>query len=332
MQNVTGITRRGLLAGAGTALGLASPSGADLAVVEKKGGRVGFYTAVGEKVGEVKVGAFPHEGFLTADARTLYVSDNGVLWMTEEGDGGNTISVVDTRTMKRTRTLDLGKYRRPHGLGFDARRGVLYSTTELPDGLVAVSVKSGSVLRHYDTKGVNPHMAAFHAASGTVWVSNSDSDSVGVLEPGTGRVEVIEGVARPQGGVFSHDGSVFYVTSSGGHFLGILSTAGWRMTGKIATRRGPGRVCLTPDGKTLVYNLAEDTGVAFADVATGKETGHVAFDDRPLSCTLSRDGKLAYAGLQETDRVAVVSVAERKIVRMLQLPKGSGPDPVYALR
>lgn len=332
MQNVTGLTRRGLLAGACGGFAYSANAGAELAIVEKKAGKVSFYSAAGERVGEAKVGAFPHEGFLSADGKTMYVSDNGVLWMTEEGDGGNTISVVDVGGMQRKKVLDLGKYRRPHGLGLDARRGVLYSTTELPDGLVAVSVKTGKVLRHYDTKGVNPHMAAFHAATGTVWVSNSDSDSVGVLDPATGKVDVIDGIGKPQGGVFSHDGSTFYVTSSGGNFLGILSTAGRRMTGKIATKRGPGRVGLTPDGKTLVYNLAEDTGMSFADVASGKEMGHVAFDDRPLSCSLSRDGKFAYAGLQETDRVAVVSVSERKIVRMLNLPKGSGPDPVFALR
>jgi hypothetical protein len=32
-----------------------------LAVVEKKAGKVGFYTVEGKRTGEVQTGAFPHE-------------------------------------------------------------------------------------------------------------------------------------------------------------------------------------------------------------------------------------------------------------------------------
>ena len=34
----------------------------------------------------------------------------------------------------------------------------------------------------------------------------------------------------------------------------------------------------------------------------------------PVSCTLSEDGKLAFASAEETDTVYIISVADRKIV------------------
>ena len=61
-----------------------------LAVVEKVAGAVGFYTADGKRVGGAQVGKHPHEIVLSPDGKQLYISDNGILWMTEAGEGGNT--------------------------------------------------------------------------------------------------------------------------------------------------------------------------------------------------------------------------------------------------
>src|SRR5436853_5013906 len=72
-----------------------------IAVVEKVAGAVGFYDESGGQLGQVKVGSFPHEAVLSRGGRLLYVSDNGVLWMTEDKMGVNTISVVDVRAMKK---------------------------------------------------------------------------------------------------------------------------------------------------------------------------------------------------------------------------------------
>jgi hypothetical protein len=46
---------------------------------------------------------------------------------------------------------------------------------------------------------------------------------------------------------------------------------------------------------------------------------------------MTADGKRAFAGLQEADKIAVISVADRKIERVIDTPKGSGPDPVIPL-
>ena len=69
-----------------------------LAIVEKKAGKVGFYTEEGRRLGEVQVGPYPHEMAFSPDHRLLYVTDNGMLWMTDPGEGGNSISIIDVRS------------------------------------------------------------------------------------------------------------------------------------------------------------------------------------------------------------------------------------------
>src|ERR1700704_283318 len=87
-----------------------------MAVVEKKAGKVGFYTTDGKRLGEVKVGIFPHEMAFSPDRRLLYVSDNGVEWMTDKGKGFNTLSIIDIASRKKVGVIDLGNYYRPHGI------------------------------------------------------------------------------------------------------------------------------------------------------------------------------------------------------------------------
>jgi hypothetical protein len=51
----------------------------------------------------------------------------------------------------------------------------------------------------------------------------------------------------------------------------------------------------------------------------------------PLSISLSKDGKHAFAGVQDNDEIWVVSVDGRKVVQVIKTPEGAGPDPVMAI-
>jgi YVTN family beta-propeller protein len=307
-----------------------SPAPPYLAVGEKVAGAVGFYAEDGTPLGLVKVGPFPHEAVLSPDGRTLYVSDNGVLWMTEDKLGYNVISAVDVRAMKKLYDIDLGKFHRPHGIALV--NGKLVATTERPFGAIMVDPAARKVVRDYDIKGKSPHMVMPSADGKTVFVSNADSDSLAVVRLETGEVKVIAAGSHPQGGVLSLDGKWLYLTSTNGNQVLIVDTERLEVAGKIDTGKGPARIAITPDGKTLVYNLQYEPAVGFIDLAAGKQVAVVPVSGRPLSLTMTRDGRRAFAGIQDQDKIFYISVPERKVERVIQLPKGSGPDPAIPLR
>jgi YVTN family beta-propeller protein len=302
-----------------------------LAVIEKIAGAVGFYTQDGKQLGQVKVGSFPHEAVLSGDGRLLYVSDNGVLWMTEDSLGANTISVVDVRAMKKISDIDLGRFHRPHGIALVPGSGRLLATTERPFGLILVDPTARKVVRNYDVQGKSPHMVIPTPGGDWAFVSNADSDSVAAVEIRTGKVKVIPTGSHPQGGVLSPAGDRLYITTTNANRIAIIDVKTQQVTGGIPTGKGPARIALTPDGKTLVYNLQYEPGVGFADVASGKQVAAVALSGRPLSLTMTRDGRRVFAGVQDQDKVFFISVAEHKIERILATPKGSGPDPAIPL-
>ncbi len=315
---------------ANLAIGGAS-DGAALMVVEKKASQVGFYTSAGERVAGVAVGETPHEMVLSADGKFAYVSDNGVLWMDYDGPGGNTVSVIDIAARKRVGVLPLGKFHRPHGIGLDPTSSRAFVTSENPDRIVLVDLDALAVIRDFDNGGVDPHMVTFDSRGAWGYVSNTATGTVGAVNSVTGELKLIPVGKGPQGSLLSRDGSKLWVTCRDDNRIDIVDTATKKVTGSIATGKGVNRVVATPGERLLVYSVQHGESVGIADVATGRQIANIKLGGPPLSISLSRDGKYAFAGVQDSDQIWVVSVAEQKVVQVIDTPKGAGPDPVLEI-
>ncbi len=305
---------------------------ARFAAVQKLSGTVGFYDESGKHLGDAKVGLHPHEAALSPDGKTLYASDNGVVWMTETGDGENTVSIVDVASHKRTGVIDLGSFHRPHGITVVPQTGKLLVTTEHPNALLLVDPKAKKVLRSWDVQGAAPHMVVLSGNGEWAFTSDSNSGELSVINLNTNAVRVMSAGKRPQGQAFSPDGKTLYVTIADEASIAIFDLATMAFSGRVATGKTPVRVAVTPDGKTLVYALQEANAVGFADLATRRQVAEVPCGGPTMSMSLSRDGKFAYTGIQEQDKIVEISVAAHKVTRTFTAPKGSGPDPVIILR
>ena len=58
----------------------------------------------------------------------------------------------------------------------------------------------------------------------------------------------------------------------------------------------------------------------------------MAIGGRSLSLTMTRDGQRVFAGIQDQDKVVVISVPKRKILHVINTPKGAGPGPGHSSR
>jgi len=89
--------------------------------------------------------------------------------------------------------------------------------------------------------------------------------------------------------------------------------------------QAPVRLAVLPDGKTVVCALQEGRSVAFVDVAAQKETQQIPLGGRPVSISLSPDGRLLAGFLNRDDGIALYSLASRTFRRLT----GHGADPVW---
>jgi len=295
-------------------------------ILQKAESSLGFYTPSGQHLASVPVGEHPHEFVISTDGRYAYTTDNGSMLLETPGQGGNTISIVDLVNRKKAGEIQLGHFRRPHGIDLDRKTGHLAISCELPDRLLIVDPVNRKVLRDYDTQGKTSHMVTL--GPGAVWafVSNSTSNNVAAVQLDSRKVKLIPTTRRPEGSVLSKDGSTLYVATRDG--ISVIDTGAQTEKGRIPTGKGPNRIGLAQDDRYLVYSLIDENKVEVADPKTRKVLGQVALAGRPVSLTISRDGRYAFASAQDDDTVYVISIADRKLAREFKTKKGSGPDPV----
>ena len=288
-----------------------------------------YYSANGQLQATIPLGEHPHEMVFSPDRRTLYTTDNGTMRVENAGAGGNSLSIIDVGARKKVGEIVLGQFRRPHGVDVDPKTGRLVVTAENPDKLLLVDPNKRSVLKTFDTKGKTPHMVTFGPGAAWAYVSNSGSGSVAAVNVETGQTHVIATGARPEGSVLSRDGKELYVANRDGEGITVIDTTKQQAIALIQTGKGPVRIAITPDGSQLAYALMYEKKVAFADPKARRQTDYVLLPNQPVSCNLSRDGKFALVSAEEQNTIYVISVAEKKIVREIRTPQGTGPDPVF---
>jgi YVTN family beta-propeller protein len=298
---------------------------------EKMAGSVGFYDTDGHRLGGAKVGSHPHEIVLSPDKRILYVADNGVVWMTETSSGENTVSVVDIPSRKTVGTIDLGEFRRPHGITLDSALNRLLVSTEKPSWLLSIDPSTRKIVQKYDVGGKAPHIVKVGTNPEVAFVTDTDTGTLAFINLKSGSRKVVPCGERPQGQALSPDAKTLYVANSGGASISIFDVDRQERVGTIPAGKAPVRLVVTPDGKTLLYAAQEGRSVGFVDIKTRKEIATVPLSGRPVSMSLSLDGKIAYSSVQEQDKIYVLSVPERKAVKIFETPKGTGPDPVVPL-
>jgi YVTN family beta-propeller protein len=304
----------------------------ELLILLKGASALAFYTPQGKEIARTSVRLHPHEMVFSPDGRYLYTTDNGTMRIEQEGTGGNFVSIIDVKARKKTGEINLGKFRRPHGIDIDRATGRIAVTTELPDRLLLIDPKTRKIEREYPTGGKTAHMVTLGPGARFAYVSHSNSGNVTAIDLASGAITSLATGTRPEGSVLSADGRRVYVVNRESAAITLIDTASRKIVGTIAASKGPVRISRTPDDKTIIYACMHDEVVEFADAMTLKVTGRTERLPGPLvSLTISPDGKYAFTSAEERDLVYVISIADRKVIRKIQLPRDSHPDPVFAL-
>jgi len=301
-----------------------------LLVLLKGASALAFYTMEGQLQATVPVGQHPHEMVVSPDGRFAYITDNGTMRIENPGRGGNTVSVVDIAARKRVDTISTGRYRRPHGIAYDARRHYLAVTTEAPDQLLLIDARKRKVIANFDPKGQTAHMVSFapgKSGSEYAFVSNSGANYLSVVQLTTGMTKTIPSGQRPEGSLVSPDGKELYVSNRESNTITIVDTERQAVINTLPTGKGPVRLGITPNGRTLVYALMHEKAIGFADMETRREKARLHVEGVPISLSVSADGKYAFASAEEQDTVYVIDVTGMKLIRKFQTAKGAGPDP-----
>jgi YVTN family beta-propeller protein len=289
----------------------------------------------GKVVATLPTGEAPHEVATTHDGRWAVVSNYG----TRERPG-NSITVIDVAHAAVARTIDLGEYRRPHGMAFFPGDTLLAVTSEVSRAVLLVDFRGGKVVGTVPTGQRASHMLAMSSSANELFTTNIADHSISRLDVANRATRTIIPLAKfPEGIAISPDGKRVWVGSNGDSIVVVVDAEAGRA---IDTLRGfgmPYRLALSRDGRTAIVTDPVRGEVRIYDAAMRRQrslitvprdnivaTAEVPGSPSPEGVTTSSDSRWAFVTLQGRNLVAMIDIDRGAITGYA--PTGSWSDGI----
>lgn len=279
--------------------------------------------ATGKVHATLPTGQGPHEVAISGDGRVALVTDYG-----PQGPGGNTLTVIDVPGKRVERTIDLGPYRRPHGIRFLPGDSLVAVTSETSRNVLIVHVAAGVVRRVIPTGQAGSHMVGVVANGSRLYTGNIGSNTVSELNGATGElVKTFDVPAQPEAINVTPDGAEVWVGSNATGRVSVLDPKSGNVVTAAEGLGWPYRVLFTPDLTTVMLPDLRNEELRFLDRASRRELSRLKFaGGAPQGITITPDGRYVFQSLSQQARVAIIDVATRTVVG--QLAAGETPDGV----
>ncbi len=284
---------------------------------------------LGKSIKKIPTGVGPHEVAISLDGKTAIV--------TNYGNGqvvGNSLTIVSLPSGQVTKTIDLGKYTRPHGAAWlDKDRAIL--TSESTQNVVIVNVSGGAVERAISTGNPGSHMLALPADSKQVFTANIPAGNVTAIDLTTFlKTGDVAAAAGSEGIAVSADGTRIVT----GNLSGSITIIDAKSMKPLATLDCPGspyRAAFSPDGK-LAFVPNPKMGELVVDVHGLKITKRISTlkdpndpQGKPAGPTgvfIHPSGTFAYVSLAGATSIGVIDLTKGEVVA--RIPVGNSPDGV----
>jgi YVTN family beta-propeller protein len=229
-----------------------SPDAQTAFVTEVEKGRVYAVDLKASRVkGVAQTGSFPQGIVVSSDGRYVYTADTG----------SNSVTEIDTRTLKRSRSIAVSE--RPHSLAFGpttAGSATLLVSTFV-HSIDRIDLMSGKTLPPYDLGELARFQGLEVTRDGHVFVADGLSDSVQEFNPdGTTRGlnpgDVLKGKEfSPTDVALSVDGSRLYVVGRDGR-LGVIDTTSGKLIQSLELGGDLRQVVVSQDGRVYATDTA----------------------------------------------------------------------------
>jgi YVTN family beta-propeller protein len=212
---------------------------------------------------DIRTGEFPEALAATPDGSQLWVANTGP----QTPGSPTSVSVIDTATNKVAATIKTKGA--PTQVAFSPDGTRAYVVTA--DGLWTFSTKTLSVTGF--TPGLGDPRSLAVAPDGTLYVTDTNGNSVAVLSP-AGHVTATIGVGQlPWDIVVSADGKTAYVANPDSDSVSVISTASNTVTATVSVSGDPNVLGLTPDGSQLWIGQVATAYVTLLDTKTDTLVG-----------------------------------------------------------
>jgi DNA-binding beta-propeller fold protein YncE len=302
----------------------AAPAAGFLVVANKGDHTVGFIdTESGKQVATVDEGGVTgHELIASPDGRTIYVPIYGDSGVGKPGTDGRLMVAIDAATRRITGRLDFGKGVRPHCALFDAKRNLLYVTTELEQAIAVIDPRSLKMIGKVPTGQAESHMLAITRDGRRGYTANVGPGTVSVLDLAARKlVTVIPVSGETQRIALSVDDKLVFTADQKQPRLAVIDTATNKVTTWVELPSTGYGTAPTPDGRWLVVALPNTRQVAVVDLKSMRVAQTIDVPAAPQEVLIRPDGRVAYVSCNTSGKVAAIDTSTWKVERLIDAGK-----------
>lgn len=287
----------------------------------------------------IQTGTGPHEVAVSPDGKTAVVSNYG----NRQGPGSS-LTVIDVASRKKSKDIDLGEYKAPHGVAFFSDGKRLAVTTERNKTLLVADIDKGEVAGAISTDQEVSHMVALTKDDTRAFVANIGSGSMTAIDlQSMKRLASIATGAGAEGIDISPDDGEVWVTNRAANTVSVVDAKELKVTATLESKDFPIRTKFTPDGRYALVSNARSGDVAVFDAKSKKEVRRVKMElsvvndvdkrlfgtqfgtsPTPIGILIPPSGTHAYVANSNADLVTVIDLNEWKVVDRIQT--GKEPD------
>jgi glyoxylase-like metal-dependent hydrolase (beta-lactamase superfamily II) len=273
----------------------------------------------GRTLATLPTGAGPHEVALSADGRVAVVTDYG------GPGGGSTLTVIDVPGLRVARTIDLGEYRRPHGIAFLSGDSLVVVTSEASRNVVVVNVTAGAVRSAIPTRHDGSHMLGLVADGSRIYTGDIGSNTVSELNVRTGTyVRSFDVPEQPEAINVTPDGAEVWVGSNATGKVSVIDPRTGAVSTALEGFGWPYRIHFTPDLSTVLLPDMRREELRIVERASRRELARLPFAGAgPQGITTTPDGRHALLSLSRQARIAIIDIAARRVIGYID----AGPTP-----
>jgi PQQ-dependent catabolism-associated beta-propeller protein len=239
---------------------------------------------------------------------------------------GNTVTVIDTETWEATKEFAVGN--RPRGIGLSPDGKHLYVCASDDDTIQVIDAQTYEFLWSLPS-GPDPELFVLNPDGSKLYVSNEDDNLVTVVDTVKKTVvaEIPVGV-EPEGMAVSPDMRFIVNTSETTNMAHFIATEDYKIKHNVLVDQRPRYARFTGDGSILFVSSEIGGTVSVIDMLgeTGPELEtKIGFEVpgvqpewlQPVGMRLTADNKWLFVALGPANRVAVIDVESREVVRYI---------------
>ena len=258
-------------------------------------------TATNQIVTTITVSTNPQGVAVTPDGNFVYVTNHGNAY----------VSVVNTNTNSVVAQISVGV--NPFGIAVNPDGSIAYSTSFGNGGMVTAINTSTFAIISAVRVGGTPEGIQVSPNSEFIYVAQSSSNDLLVLNDSLGVVATIPVGQDPTGVAISPDGRFAYVSNNVSDTVSVINLSSYTVIKTVTVGSGPEGIAAAPNGKTVYVTNHISNNLSVINTSTFSVIT-INTEQDPIGVSVNPNNKFVYVSNFNSNTVSVISTASNSVV------------------